>query len=168
MQILEQLEEKYGFAYPELYKRLYADGMLDWGQSSPDWFREVYPAIKEKPPLLLLMNDFEVLPVKDIDEMFLEASLKGCIEIGLKAELLAAKKYVDFYVSGFGEGCGSGKLKYSFTKQEFEGGVYLDPIILGVKAKIKSKGVLEFELVDIDKSWSITDKIPLKEGRFKL
>ena len=102
------------------------------------------------------------------DEMFLEASLKGCIEIGLKAELLAAKKYVDFYVSGFGEGCGSGKLKYSFTKQEFEGGVYLDPIILGVKAKIKSKGVLEFELVDIDKSWSITDKIPLKEGRFKL
>jgi hypothetical protein len=37
-----------------------------------------------------------------------------------------------------------------------------------VKAKIKSKGVLEFELVDIGKSWSITDKIPLKEGRFKL
>ena len=36
MQILEQLEEKYGFAYPELYKWLYADGMLDWGQRSPD------------------------------------------------------------------------------------------------------------------------------------
>ena len=71
--------------------------------------------------MLLLMNDFEVLPVKDIDEMFLEASLKGCIEIGLKAELLAAKKYVDFYVSGFGEGCGSGKLKYSFTNQSFSG-----------------------------------------------
>ena len=98
------------------------------------------------------------------DEFFLEGVGKGCIEIGLKAELLIAKEDIDFELSGFSEGCASGKLKYNFTKQGFEGGLYLDPIILGVKAKIKSKGLLEFDLVDVDKSWSITDKTNIYES----
>ena len=98
------------------------------------------------------------------DEFFLEGAGKGCIEIGLKAELLIAKEDIDFELSGFSEGCASGKLKYNFTKQGFEGGLYLDPIILGVKAKIKSKGLLEFDLVDVDKSWSITDKTNIYES----
>ncbi|MFK8298975.1 hypothetical protein ACI76O_11490 [Capnocytophaga cynodegmi] len=97
------------------------------------------------------------------NQIFLEAALKGCIETGLKAELLKGKEYVDFYVSGFGEACASGRIKYNFTTQKLEGGVYLDPVILGVKAKIKSKGVFEFELVDIDRTWSITEKIIIKE-----
>ena len=97
------------------------------------------------------------------DELFVEGSLKGCVELGLKAELLVAKDLVDFSVSGFGEGCASGKVNYNISTNDFKGGLYLDPIKLGVKAKIKSKGSFNFTLVDIDKSWSITDKIPLYE-----
>ena len=81
-----------------------------------------------------------------------------------KLESAIAKEDIDFELSGFSEGCASGKLKYNFTKQGFEGGLYLDPIILGVKAKIKSKGLLEFDLVDVDKSWSITDKTNIYES----
>ncbi|MHC6202464.1 SMI1/KNR4 family protein [Breznakiellaceae bacterium SP9] len=30
--VLTELEQKYNFQYPELYKRVYLDGMLDWGR----------------------------------------------------------------------------------------------------------------------------------------
>ncbi|WP_375604867.1 hypothetical protein [Flavobacterium davisii] len=97
------------------------------------------------------------------DEFYFEGNLKGCLELGLKAELLVAKDLVDFSVNGFGEGCGSGKVVYDITSNEFKGGFYFDPIKLGVKAKIKSKGGISFTLVDVDKTWAITDKITLYE-----
>lgn len=98
------------------------------------------------------------------DDFYVEGNLKGCIELGLKAELLVAKEYVDFSVNGFGEACGSGKIIYNITQNRFIGKIYLDPIKLGVKAKIKSNGAFSFTLVDVDKSWSITDKTKIYDS----
>lgn len=39
MNILKTLEQQ----YPELYHRLYADQMLDIGEYSSHWSKEVYP-----------------------------------------------------------------------------------------------------------------------------
>ena len=35
-------------------------------------------------------------------------------------------------------------------------GIYVKPVKLGVKAKIKSKGAFNFTLIDIDNTYSIT------------
>lgn len=35
MNQIEQIEQRFGVKYPELYKRLYDDGMLDWENMDP-------------------------------------------------------------------------------------------------------------------------------------
>jgi hypothetical protein len=98
------------------------------------------------------------------DQFFVEGNVKGCLEVGLKAKLLVATELVDFSVKGYGEGCMSGKVNYNLSIDEFVGGIYLDPLKLGVKAKIKSKDeYFKFTLVDIDKTWTITDKFLIYE-----
>lgn len=59
MNTLQQLEEKFGFQYPPMYHQLFQNGMLHWGESSSQWFRNVFPTLKENPPLCLYANDFE-------------------------------------------------------------------------------------------------------------
>jgi len=61
MNHLQQIEQKYGFKYPELYHRLYSDGMLDWGEFGPDWHSTYWEKFKGNPPLLLFGNDIELL-----------------------------------------------------------------------------------------------------------
>ena len=71
---IKELEEKYQFSYPKIYVNLWNDGMLDWhnGWYEPwtyhkNWFTEIYPTIKDNPPLLLHTNfDLEMLSQKDI------------------------------------------------------------------------------------------------------
>ncbi|AZB11482.1 SMI1/KNR4 family protein [Chryseobacterium sp. G0162] len=60
MNTLQDLEKEYNFTYPELYKKLYTDKMLDWGVEGPGWYTNVFPALKENPPLLLFGNDIEI------------------------------------------------------------------------------------------------------------
>jgi len=72
MNELTQLEEKYGFKYPDIYKELYKDGMLDWGwgeswAATRNWSTEVYPTLLENPPLLLHNIDFGIIQTKSID-----------------------------------------------------------------------------------------------------
>lgn len=62
---LQDIEKKYGFEFPELYKQLYLDGMLKMGEYGPNWYSEVYPKLRENPPLLLDM--VEVLEIEQID-----------------------------------------------------------------------------------------------------
>ncbi|WP_017498222.1 fibronectin type III domain-containing protein [Flavobacterium sp. WG21] len=98
------------------------------------------------------------------DNFVIEGNIKGCIEVGLKAELTVdqdKKDYIEFSVKGSGEGCVSGKRVYNFTTNKWDGGFYIDPVKLAVKAKIKSKGYFKFTLVDYDASWAITDKVDL-------
>jgi len=67
---LEQLETKHNFSYPALYKALFEADKLNWmrGFEEPlpkgkTWAADVYPTLKENPPLLLHSggSDFELL-----------------------------------------------------------------------------------------------------------
>lgn len=60
MNTLQDLEKEYNFTYPELYKQLYADKMLDWGEDGRGWYTNIFPTLKENPPLLLFGNDIEI------------------------------------------------------------------------------------------------------------
>ncbi|MGJ1433068.1 SMI1/KNR4 family protein [Sphingobacterium spiritivorum] len=60
MNTLEDLEKEFNFTYPELYKQLYADKMLDWGSDGNGWYANVFPKLKENPPLLLFGSDIEI------------------------------------------------------------------------------------------------------------
>ena len=70
MTTLKQLEEKHHFTYPALYKSLFEADKLNWmrGFEEPlpkgkTWADDVYPTLKENPPLLLHSggSDFELL-----------------------------------------------------------------------------------------------------------
>jgi len=63
---LKELESKYNCKYPEIFKRLWEDNMLDWmgGRTEPfrdneNWAKTIYPTIKDNPPLLLHTGGFE-------------------------------------------------------------------------------------------------------------
>ncbi|HFK5528310.1 TPA: SMI1/KNR4 family protein [Elizabethkingia anophelis] len=60
MDTLEDLEKEFNFTYPELYKQLYADKMLDWGSDGNGWYTNIFPKLKENPPLLLFGCDIEI------------------------------------------------------------------------------------------------------------
>ena len=66
MNILENIENKYGFTYPQIYHQLFDDNMLEYGELGSNWYKETYPKLKEFPPLLLLSNDYEPLTFDDI------------------------------------------------------------------------------------------------------
>jgi hypothetical protein len=60
------MEQQHGFTYPSLYRQLERDGMLAVGEYGPDWYKLVYPILKDKPTLLLHADDFELLSVKAV------------------------------------------------------------------------------------------------------
>ena len=72
---IEDIEKKYDFTFPELFRKLWSDGMLDWmnGRTTPfksdeNWAKTIYPEIKDNPPLLLHSGgfDFEILRAEEI------------------------------------------------------------------------------------------------------
>ena len=75
--ILDNIEKKYNFIFPNLFKKLWNDGMLDWmnGRTIPfnsdeNWAKTIYPLIKDNPPLLLHSGgfDFEMLRAEEMLE----------------------------------------------------------------------------------------------------
>jgi hypothetical protein len=68
MKQLEQIEQQFDFKYPELYKKLYDAGMLDWGEFGKNWYATYWEKFKINPPLLLFGNDIELLDFKRIEE----------------------------------------------------------------------------------------------------
>ena len=71
---LAELEQKYTIQYPEIYRRLAENNMLDWGVSGSNWYYDTFPKLKENPPLLLFGFDIEIwndqeLVETSIDEM---------------------------------------------------------------------------------------------------
>ncbi len=65
---IQFIEDKYNFKYPQIYKNLAEDNMLDWGEFGANWLKVEYPKLKNKPPFLLYGSDFEILSF----EMILE------------------------------------------------------------------------------------------------
>nr|WP_294783283.1 SMI1/KNR4 family protein [uncultured Flavobacterium sp.] len=63
---LQEIEKKYGFEFPSLYKQLSEDGMLDMGEYGPKWYSDIYPSLRENPPLLLYTYDFELLDSESV------------------------------------------------------------------------------------------------------
>ena len=73
---IEEIELKYNYTFPKLYKKLWKENMLnwmgDWGDKpfsiKDTWENSVYPAIKDNPPLLLHTGgyDFELLTTSAI------------------------------------------------------------------------------------------------------
>ena len=53
MNPLEAIEERYGFVYLALYKQLCAEGLLDIGQTGPEWLTREFPRLRLRSPLLL-------------------------------------------------------------------------------------------------------------------
>ena len=69
MNELEQIEQKYNFTYPKLYRQLYLDGMLDsGGEYGQDWNAKYYAKLAENPPMLFFGFDFELLKWDSIVE----------------------------------------------------------------------------------------------------
>ena len=75
MTTLEAIETKHNYTFPVLYKKLWEDDMLNWmrGFNLPlekdkTWVGDVYPTLKENPPLLLHSggSDFELLTAKEM------------------------------------------------------------------------------------------------------
>lgn len=75
MTTLKQLETKHDFTFPKLYKTLFEADKLNWmrGFDEPlpkgkTWANDVYPLLKENPPLLLHSggSDFELITPKNI------------------------------------------------------------------------------------------------------
>ena len=88
---------------------------------------------------------------------YVSVSAKGCLEAGLVAELIAAKALVDFEVRGYGKGCLGGTIKYQpNAPKPLKGSIDLDPVVVGISAKITSKGYINFTLVDTSYEYSLT------------
>lgn len=94
---LKSIEEKYGFTYPELYKQLCKDGMLNFGETGPTWHTSEYPKLKENPPLLLYGNDIEFVPIDQIEDIY--EDLKDPEYPGFNPEL----NFVPFLQNGAGD-----------------------------------------------------------------
>ncbi|MCC7599443.1 SMI1/KNR4 family protein [Janthinobacterium sp. FW305-129] len=65
---LSEIEQQHGFTYPPLYRQLERDGMLAVGEYGPDWYKLMFPTLKDKPTLLLHADDFELLNIKAVAE----------------------------------------------------------------------------------------------------
>lgn len=92
---------------------------------------------------------------------YIEFQPRGCFEAGVKANLLIAKELVDFEVKGYAQICLAGSLKFSFENSDFTGKIYMPPVVVGGKVKIKTKGVLQFELIDWNGSISVVDQFEI-------
>nr|WP_294931171.1 fibronectin type III domain-containing protein [uncultured Flavobacterium sp.] len=94
---------------------------------------------------------------------FFKIGPKGSLTAGVKAELLVAKDQVKFDVRGGAEVSLKGDINYSFSDKKLVGEIYFPPVILFANIQIETKGFIEFELVDYQKSIEVTDKFILYE-----
>lgn len=58
---LNRLEEQFNFKYPDSYKRLCLDGMLNGGKLDPQWDESTHREYCKHPSLLLFGRDFSLL-----------------------------------------------------------------------------------------------------------
>ncbi|MDR0227563.1 MAG: SMI1/KNR4 family protein [Flavobacteriaceae bacterium] len=65
---LRDLEVKFDFKYPILFKQMEEDGMFNIGAYGAMWYSTVFPLIKDNPTLLLHSDDYELLPIEQMEE----------------------------------------------------------------------------------------------------
>ena len=95
---LEAIEERYDFTSPALYRQLYAEGLLDIGQTGPDWLTREFPRLRLRPPLLLYGHDFELMQIGDIAEEIAEF-----LDPYSYREIRPELRFIPFAMSGAGD-----------------------------------------------------------------
>lgn len=95
---LSEIENQYGFTYPALYRQLAHDGMLDVGEYGPDWYKLVFPALKDRPTLLLHAGDFELLSIKAV-----AGELEELHDADSYRQVDPAFKFIPFAKTGAGD-----------------------------------------------------------------
>jgi hypothetical protein len=99
---------------------------------------------------------------------YISGAAKGCIEAGLEFELLVAKSAVEATVRGFGKGCIGGAVKYkNGDEPPFSINVSIDPVEVGINAVLKSRGYVEFSLVDWSYEYALTKEIEIYNSKDK-
>lgn len=65
------IETNFRLKLPLIYKQLENDGMLQYADFfGSDWYKKVFPTLKNQPPFLLFAQNFELLSLHDVfDEM---------------------------------------------------------------------------------------------------
>lgn len=56
-----------------------------------------------------------------------------------------------------------GEINYNFADKKLTGEIYFPPVICFINVQIETKGFVEFELVDYQKSIEVADKFTLYE-----
>ena len=111
MKQLEQIEKQFNFKYPDLYKKLYDDGMLDWGENCQNWYAIYWEKFKNNPPLLLFGNDIELISFS-----ILVQEVKALIEM-LKDPEDYRKTKPEFQFVPFAQTGGGDLYVFQFDKQ---------------------------------------------------
>lgn len=63
------IENTYAIKLPLLYQKLASDGMLAYADAfGSDWYKNLYPTIKNQPPFLLFAQNFELMSLRDVYE----------------------------------------------------------------------------------------------------
>lgn len=95
---LTEIENIFGFQYPQLYKKLDHDQMLDVGEYGPDWHNTIFPRLKANPTLLLHSWDFEVLSIDAVYE-----SIKDLADPEDYRQIKPEFQFIPFAQSGGGD-----------------------------------------------------------------
>lgn len=95
---LSEMEQQHGFTYPSLYRQLERDGMLAVGEYGPDWYKLVYPTLKDKPTLLLHADDFELLNIEAV-----AAEVEALLDTDDYRQIDPALQFIPFAQTGAGD-----------------------------------------------------------------
>lgn len=67
--MIADIQNEFDFNFPALYVKIEQDGNLNWGTQGPNWYKEIYPLLRENPPFLLFCNDFKILDEEQIRKL---------------------------------------------------------------------------------------------------
>jgi hypothetical protein len=95
---LSEMEHQHGFTYPALYRQLERDGMLAVGEYGPDWYKLVFPTLKDRPTLLLHADDFELLNVKAVAD-----AVESLLDADDYRQIDPAHQFIPFAQTGAGD-----------------------------------------------------------------
>lgn len=96
---ISELEQKYNFQYPEIYRQLAENNMLDWGEAGSGWYRTTFPKLKESPPLLLFGYDIEMIN----DQQHIESSIEEMADKEDYRNIHPDYKFIPFARNGAGD-----------------------------------------------------------------
>ncbi len=67
------IENTFDLKLPLLYKKLESDGMLEYANVfGSDWYKNVYPTLKNQPPFLMFAHGFELMSLREVYEEYRE------------------------------------------------------------------------------------------------